>query len=85
MGGSNLTSLFPSNGLRLFLCFLCNFPIVWLAYIHSGLIYVLLSCLLHRYGADAYAIFAAGKLEQVNPQDHKLVKYWEEVGEMLQK
>lgn len=28
-----LTSLFPSNGLRLFLCFLCKFPIVWLAYL----------------------------------------------------
>ncbi|XP_038974643.1 uncharacterized protein LOC120105929 [Phoenix dactylifera] len=36
-----------------------------------------------KYAADAYAIFAAGKLEQVKPQDHKLVEYWKEVGEML--
>lgn len=78
-----LTSLLPSNGLRLFLCFLCNFPIVWLAYLWWVDICFAVSCLLHRYAADAYAIFAAGKLQQVKPQDHKLVKYWEEVGEML--
>nr|XP_029117884.1 uncharacterized protein LOC105035777 isoform X2 [Elaeis guineensis] len=36
-----------------------------------------------KYAADAYAIFAAGKLQQVKPQDHKLVEYWKEVGEML--
>ncbi|XP_073106163.1 uncharacterized protein [Elaeis guineensis] len=39
-----------------------------------------------KYAADAYAIFAAGKLQQVKPQDHKLVEYWKEVGrDVIQK
>ncbi|KAG0488213.1 hypothetical protein HPP92_006767 [Vanilla planifolia] len=30
-----------------------------------------------KYAADAYAIFCAGKPEDVVPEDHMLVKYWE--------
>ncbi|KAG0474137.1 hypothetical protein HPP92_015994 [Vanilla planifolia] len=30
-----------------------------------------------RYAADAYAIFCAGKPEDVVPEDYMLVKYWE--------
>jgi len=30
-----------------------------------------------RYAADAYAMFCMGAVEEVNPHDHKLVKYWQ--------
>lgn len=29
-----------------------------------------------RYAADAYAIFCAGRANEVVPKDHKLVDYW---------
>jgi methyl-CpG-binding domain protein 4 len=54
-----------------------------MVYLYSGVSY---SALLvtrnysyHRYAADAYAIFCAGKATEVVPKDHKLVDYWKYV------
>lgn len=48
-------------------------------YLNDGWTYVTELHGVGKYAADAYAIFCVGKPEDIVPDDHMLVKYWEYV------
>ncbi|EER94314.1 serine/arginine repetitive matrix protein 1 [Sorghum bicolor] len=46
------------------------------AYVGEEWTYITELCGVGKYAADAYAIFCAGRANEVVPKDHKLVDYW---------
>lgn len=55
-----------------------NFPIhLKIKFLLRVLFMMLNWKMIHRYAADAYAIFCNGNWDRVRPDDHMLNYYWE--------